>query len=33
MDIHDESEVNQPQIHLSEIPGPAHSEVFEQNDN
>ena len=31
MDIHDESEVNRPEIHLSEIQGPAHSEVFEQN--
>ena len=29
MNIHDESEVNDPKIHLSEINGPAHSENFE----
>ena len=28
MDIHDESEVNDPAIHLSEINGPAHSDTF-----
>lgn len=30
MDIHDESEVNKPEIHLSELPGPAHSNDFEK---
>jgi NADH-quinone oxidoreductase subunit G len=29
MNIHDESEVNDPKIYLSEINGPAHSENFE----
>ena len=29
MDIHDESEVNDPAVFLSEIHGPAHSEDFE----
>jgi NADH-quinone oxidoreductase subunit G len=28
MDIHDVSEVNRPEIHLSKIEGPAHSEDF-----
>jgi NADH-quinone oxidoreductase subunit G len=28
MDIHDESEVNKPGIHLSELNGPAHSDTF-----
>ena len=28
MDIHDVSEVNKPNIHLSELPGPAHSDDF-----
>jgi NADH-quinone oxidoreductase subunit G len=28
LDIHDVSEVNKPQIHLSEIEGPAHSDDF-----
>jgi len=28
MDIHDESEVNKPNIHLSQINGPAHSDTF-----
>jgi NADH-quinone oxidoreductase subunit G len=28
MDIHSVSEVNKPTVHLSEIPGPAHSEDF-----
>jgi NADH-quinone oxidoreductase subunit G len=28
LDIHDISEVNKPQIHLSEIEGPAHSDDF-----
>lgn len=32
MDIHDVSEVNKPNIHLSEIPGPAHSDDFEPKD-
>ncbi|MBC7904406.1 MAG: (2Fe-2S)-binding protein [Gemmatimonadaceae bacterium] len=31
MDIHDVSEVNRPEIQLSEIPGPAHSEDFTSN--
>ncbi|MBC7889109.1 MAG: (2Fe-2S)-binding protein [Ferruginibacter sp.] len=31
MDIHDESEVNEPGIHLSEINGPAHSDTFATN--
>jgi len=29
MNIHDESEVNDPKIYLSEINGPAHSRNFE----
>lgn len=29
LDIHNASEVNKPQIHLSEIEGPAHSDDFE----
>jgi NADH-quinone oxidoreductase subunit G len=33
MDIHTVSEVNQPQIDLSEIPGPATGEVFEHKNN
>ena len=32
MNIHDVSGVNKPQIHLSELPGPAHSTDFQQND-
>lgn len=32
-DIHTVSEVNQPEVHLSEIEGPATSEVFEVNEN
>jgi NADH-quinone oxidoreductase subunit G len=28
LDIHDVSEVNKPTIHLSELPGPAHSDDF-----
>ena len=28
MDIHDISDVNKPNIHLSEIEGPAHSDDF-----
>jgi NADH-quinone oxidoreductase subunit G len=28
MDIHEESEVNKPNVHLSEINGPAHSDTF-----
>ena len=32
MYIHDESEVNKPGVHLSEIQGPAHSEIFEEED-
>ena len=31
MDIHNISEVNQPQIELSKIQGPANSEVFDEN--
>ncbi len=31
LDIHDESEVNQLQVHLSEIPGPAVSNTFNGN--
>lgn len=31
MDIHNVSEVNQPQIELSTIPGPPNSEVFDEN--
>jgi NADH-quinone oxidoreductase subunit G len=30
MNIHDESEVNKPNVHLSEINGPASSKVFEK---
>ena len=29
MNIHDESEVNKPNVHLSQINGPAHSDTFE----
>jgi NADH-quinone oxidoreductase subunit G len=29
MNIHDESEVNQPSVHLSELNGPAHADTFE----
>lgn len=32
MEIHDVSGVNKPEIHLSEIQGPAHAEDFLQND-
>ena len=28
MNIHDESEVNKPNVHLSEINGPANSDTF-----
>jgi len=28
LDIHDESEVNQPQLHLGKIQGPAHGDTF-----
>ena len=31
MDIHDVSEVNKPTIHLSALPGPAHSDDFNNN--
>ncbi|MDB5231445.1 MAG: Fe-S-binding protein [Chitinophagaceae bacterium] len=31
MDIHEVSDVNKPEIHLSEIPGPAHSDNFDNN--
>ncbi|MGB8190544.1 MAG: Fe-S-binding domain-containing protein, partial [Chitinophagaceae bacterium] len=31
MDIHNVSEVNQPQIELSELQGPATGEVFDEN--
>jgi NADH-quinone oxidoreductase subunit G len=31
MDIHDVSDVNRPEVRLSEIPGPATSETFEKN--
>ena len=31
MDIHDQSEVNQPNIHLSEIKGPSHGDTFNNN--
>jgi NADH-quinone oxidoreductase subunit G len=31
LDIHKESEVNQPQVHLNEIPGPATGETFNGN--
>ena len=31
MDIHDESEVNKPNVHLSKINGPAKFETFEEN--
>jgi NADH-quinone oxidoreductase subunit G len=31
MDIHSVSEVNKPEVVLSEIPGPAHSDDFEKN--
>jgi NADH-quinone oxidoreductase subunit G len=30
MDIHTESEVNKPTVHLSEINGPAHSDTFNE---
>lgn len=30
LDIHDVSEVNKPNIHLSELPGPAHSDDFKK---
>ena len=33
MDIHDESDVNRPEIHLSEIEGPAHSDDFSKKAN
>lgn len=33
LDIHDESDVNKPNVHLSEIPGPAHSDDFEKKGN
>ena len=29
MNIHDESEVNKPNIHLSELNGPASSAIFD----
>ncbi len=32
MEIHDVSGVNKPEIHLSELPGPAHSDDFLKND-
>jgi NADH-quinone oxidoreductase subunit G len=31
MDIHDQSEVNQPNIHLSKIKGPSHGDTFNNN--
>jgi NADH-quinone oxidoreductase subunit G len=31
MDIHNESEVNLPSIHLSEIEGPSHGSTFNNN--
>ena len=31
MDIHNISEVNQPQIELSKIQGPPNGEVFDEN--
>ena len=31
MDIHDESEVNKPNIQLSQINGPAHSDTFKES--
>ena len=33
MDIHTESEVNKPTVHLSEINGPAHSDTFDDTVN
>lgn len=33
LDIHDESEVNTPQVHLSEIDGPAVSKTFNGDPN
>jgi NADH-quinone oxidoreductase subunit G len=33
MDIHDVSDVNKPNIHLSEIQGPSTSQTFEDNSN
>lgn len=33
LDIHDVSDVNKPNVHLSEIPGPAHSNDFEKKDD
>lgn len=33
MDIHTISDVNKPNIHLSELPGPAHGEDFKQTSN
>ncbi len=32
LDIHDESEVNRPEIDLSKIPGPATSATFVEHD-
>ena len=29
MDIHDQSEVNKPNIHLGQIQGPSHGDTFE----
>jgi NADH-quinone oxidoreductase subunit G len=31
MNIHDESEVNQPDIHLGQIQGPSHGNTFNTN--
>ena len=33
MDIHDESEVNQPNIHLGQIQGPSHGDTFNKIEN
>jgi NADH-quinone oxidoreductase subunit G len=32
LDIHDKSEVNRPEVHLSDIPGPATSTTFVEHD-
>jgi hypothetical protein len=33
MDIHDESEVNQQNIHLGQIQGPSHGDTFNKIEN
>ena len=31
LNIHDESEVNQPNVHLGQIDGPSHGDTFNHN--